>query len=411
MSEVVSTAFYLPIEIRGSTRSDILAAFVQDLICYDVVWVLTDQLAAVGPLIAEMGIRSLREAIDSGVLKFVHDRQVLGWPQRAGYFGPVPVMPLVSIPQPGHQGYTQIEGRKIAEQLALKMGVGSGDARALANAVERATLDFGGLPEPEVPIGHSSFTEGLIQQVEAYEAALMSIGDSQLTVRDLQRLKRDLGHPRRTPLRTKTIRVMRTHTAPGWEALDLGGASIAGKQAVLLRLFLADRALAVHAHVSSATTLHADQAVEDVLAARLNQIRRAAGAELNDLLHAEELALPTVMSAERIDYGALLKARDTNAGRQFRRRVVDVRDKTESLELLQAYHRSLKDRIGDRFSTKIGRLIVTTLAGVVPGVGVGASAIDSLLIDKLLAGREPSFFINDTLRRLSTVPGGSKGKG
>jgi hypothetical protein len=41
------------------------------------------------------------------------------------------------------------------------------------------------------------------------------------------------------------------------------------------------------------------------------------------------------------------------------------------------------------------------VSGLIPGLGAGASALDAFLVDHLLSRREPSFFIDDTLRRLT----------
>lgn len=398
MSSVLSTALYLPFGLRQSNRDSVMAALVQDLLCYETVWLLTDQMAAIGPLISECGVPALRRALDEGVLHFVHDRQILSWPMKRGYTGPVPVIPIVSVA--GQGGFTQADTRELVTHLAVATGVRIAEARALAKAIDTATVDFGGMPGAGDPNG-PTLLNGLIEQLAAYRDALQAQSGVALTARDLNHLMRDLRHQLRSPLNTRQHRVARVMTKPGWEALE-EGQPISKKQFELLNMFLADRTLAVLGESQLDALLHTDPSVERVLSTRLVRVRQAASPELDDVLHASEVPLPIIEERTGLAFEALLDARNSKAGRAFREQVVAVRDQVPDLELIQAYQRTLRERLGDRFAVRAARFLVTSMVGIVPGLGTAVSALDAFLVDRLLSRREPSFFIDDTLRKLAT---------
>ncbi len=57
---------------------------------------------------------------------------------------------------------------------------------------------------------------------------------------------------------------------------------------------------------------------------------------------------------------------------------------------------------------KVMRFAITTAAGVLPVLGAAASIIDTLMVDKLLSGKSPKFFI-ENLRKFSGQIGSSGG--
>jgi hypothetical protein len=398
MGAVLSTSFYLPFGLRASDRHAVVAALIQDLICYDAVCVLTDQMAAVGPLLAELGPDVLDQLISDGVLSFIHDRQILSWPIWKGYTGPAPVFALESMS--ATPGFTQAETREVAFQLAIAMDVSPKRARDLGRRIELATTDFVGLPD--APAGsRPSFQANVVEQLTTYRDAIGPGGHDGLTRSDITRVIREFRKPNRDPLKTKDHRVARLETKPGWAALE-AGKPLQKKQFALLSMFLADRTIAVLARSGLEATVHADPSVESVFSARLDHVRPAAGAELNELLRVAEVRLPVLLSPGPIDFAGLVAARSSIPGQAFRRRVVEQRDSEAGLDLLQAYHRTLTQRIGDRFGVKTARFVASAILGFVPGFNLGASVLDSFLVDHLLSRREPSFLIDDTLRRLTS---------
>jgi len=395
VNSVISTAFYLPFGLREADRASVKSAFVQDLLCYDRVCVLSDQMAALGPLLAELGPDLLEQLIDQGGLNFVHDRQILSWPIWLGFSGPSPVLALESFGAAG--GFTQTSTSDIALHLALAADLPFKRARHLSRIIENATVDFGGLPGEPEHSGASGMLHAVTRQLETYQEAVAP-GDP-LTPAEIGRIIRELKKPNRNPSGVKKHRVARLETRPGWAALE-NDKGISRKQFALLNMFLADRTIAVLGQTGLEGTVHADPAVEQVFAARLNHVRLAGGNELTDLLDAAEVHLPALSSPNEMDYGSLLSARDTAAGRAFRKRIVSARDSDADLDLTQAYVRSLRDRLGDRVEIKAIRFLTTTVAGLVPGLGPAASALDTLLVDKILARFEPTFFIDQTLRKI-----------
>lgn len=374
-----------------------MAAFVQDLLCYDTVVLLTDQMAALGPLLELMGLATVMEAIEDGALKFVHDRQILSWPIRQGYKGVVPVAPINSLPPAGKSGgFSQAETSDLVAGLAIEMGALPGAAKRLGRAVERATIDFGGLPQKVDPSQHS-LSAALVERVRTYRELVASSNDLGLREQDLARLQANLENPSRSPVRTKTWRVMRLRSSPGWGAIESGPA-LSRKQSSLLNLYVADRILGVVASIEVDAVLHTDDTVDRVYRTRLERIRRAAGAEFDEVLSLASVPMPWLNDPEGLDFSELLRARGSKAARSFRK-VVAKRDLNPDQRLLQTYYRSLDAGLASRLEVRLVRFLTTATVDFALGSLPVLSAFDQFLTDNLLARTGPRFFIDHELPR------------
>jgi len=110
---------------------------------------------------------------------------------------------------------------------------------------------------------------------------------------------------------------------------------------------------------------------------------------------------PTLSPGTRIDVDALLKARDSSEWRDFRNWLTTI-EKASDDEITKVIS-SARSRVGSILSSGPGRTVrfgVTTVLGLISGapvtLGIGASAIDAFLVDKLFPTSGVCAFLNQT---------------
>jgi hypothetical protein len=415
LSEVLNTAFYLQFGRRDVDRTSAEAALVQDILCYDRVFVLTDQMDAVGRLATIMGWNAFAGAVGDGSLQFVHDRNILAWPQRAGGSGVTPFIALASTPQPGEgAGFTQESHGRLAMHALTGLAPDPKSLKKVCAAIERLTLEFGAL-EDTTNEGASAFGESLHDQLKTFQAVVAEIAGYPLKPADLIRLRRELRDPKRSPFAGRKgslkLNVMKLKAATGADLLR-PERPLSKKQRGMLDLVLSDRFLAIHARVSPRATLHTEPTVEEILRVRLADIRKAASSEVDIVLKAERVTLPVLATPGTFPYDAILRSRSSKAAAAFRD-VVERRDADPEAELLQEYIASLDRNVADRLGTSAVRLLVTSLAGLAnPLVGLAAGVADALGCNAILARVDARYYIDKTLRRIAEgTPGKTAERG
>lgn len=110
---------------------------------------------------------------------------------------------------------------------------------------------------------------------------------------------------------------------------------------------------------------------------------------------------PTLSPGTRIDVDALLEARDSTEWRDFRNWLTSI-DKASDDEIRNVIS-SARSKVGSILSSGPGRTVrfgVTSVLGLIPGanvtLGIGASAIDTFLVDRLFPTSGVCAFLNQT---------------
>jgi len=405
MSDALNTAFFLPFGKRGVDRSAAEAALIQDLLCYERTFVLTDQMDAVGRLVVTMGWPAFSSAVIRGAIRFVHDRHIIAWPKQTGRSGVVPFLATASVPQPGRgAGFSQTPVGDLAANSIRSLNVPARERKQVIDIIDSTTLDFGMPEESKEPSETPPFVDGIINRLKVFEDALSRMPGTPLKPADLIRLRQELRNPDKSPLRQTTFNVMKVEAKTG-EGLMSPEETLSPKQLVMLNLALSDRFLEIHARTLPSATLHTEPAVEQVLAARLSELRRSAGSEVDVVLDAERVHLPVLKTDGQFPYLSLLRARESASAGKFRS-VVERRDGEASATLIQEYMAELNQTLEGRVSTSIVRLVLASIAGVLnPVAGLASGIFDSLAVGKVLGRREARYFIDDTLRRMSSTNG------
>jgi hypothetical protein len=408
MPEVINTGLFLPFGRRGVSKQAAESALLQDLICYDRVYVLSDQMSAVPRLVELLGLAVFERAINEGALAFVHDRQILAWPVVPGYQGLVPFDAIASVPTPGQAtGYSQRSTEEICHRLLLGHTDSVVRARQIARAVAAVTTEFGMLEETPVKAEQDA-NELLVASLDAYGAALaaMNPGELPLQPHDLRKLQKEVRKRKAFGFKGSTkYKVMTLDQATGPASMEPVD-SLPPKQLAFLNLCLSDRFLSIHAKLNSSATLHSEPAVERILAARAAAVRAAAAGEVDVVLESEQVYLPVLAAPGPFPYSELLDARSLASGEAFRKLVAD-RDKRTDAKLIQEYVRALKRPVAERLEVRAGRLVLSTLVGaVVPGVGglvAGflAGAADTFGTGKVLERRDAAYYVDTSLRRIA----------
>jgi len=110
------------------------------------------------------------------------------------------------------------------------------------------------------------------------------------------------------------------------------------------------------------------------------------------------------LSEGDLEFDTVWELRRSSEAVQFREWLREA-SPSDNRELERAYVAAIsKEPRADRWPTKAIRIIVTTAAGLIPGVGgliggVGAGVVDSFFIDRWLDGYSPKLFI-DELQKL-----------
>ena len=142
----------------------------------------------------------------------------------------------------------------------------------------------------------------------------------------------------------------------------------------------------------------------------LEKLRRAGAEEsmLAAFMSLLELnAIPDLRSAVSsgdLEIERVWELRNSSESVQFRQWLREA-SPSDSRELEQAYIAAISEvPRADRWSTKVIRIVITTVAGLIPGVGglvggIGAEVVDSFVIDRLINGFSPKLFL-DELQKL-----------
>ncbi|HEX6368999.1 MAG TPA: hypothetical protein VF006_08700 [Longimicrobium sp.] len=402
MGSVLNTSFYLPFATRESDRLRSESALIQDLLCYETVLVLTDHMAAVGMLGALLGPKTLREALDSGAIKFINDRNLLSWPVtgRAGQLSPI--LPMRAQPtDEDPNAFTETSLPFLGTLAAEGFGLTQSAAIEIARAAAESAIDFSEPLTPSdrvVSSGGRGLRDDALGRLRTYQDVVPRLSSFPVKLGDLIRLERDLRNPARSPLNTRKLKLLKGTLETGWHVADQP-IQMGRKQLGLLNLFLCDHFLAIHAAAAPESTLHTEKIVEEILTARATSIRRAVGEELSDVLRMASVEMPQLAGGSTFPYDKLLTIRGGAAARDFRK-VVDARDATPNQDLIRAYYSALGQQFGGRLSVKVARFVLTSVAGFVPGLGTALSAADSFLLDRLLGRRDARYFIDEELTRL-----------
>lgn len=403
MSEVLNTSLFLPFGKREVDRRAAEAAVIQDLLCYDRVWVLADQMEATGRLAGMMGWGAFRDAVLEGALRFVHDRSILAWPVRAWSRRIVPFISTASLPQEGSgEGFSQIATGVLAEHSLRAFSTNGKELAKVSSKIDETSLEFGGVDSgTNRPEG--SFEHTLAAQLEVFEEAVKKLEGFPLDPLDLRILRREVTSGVSSPLKTNKFNMMKVQATEGADLLKTEQ-PLEKPQLAMLNLSLSDRFLTLHRRLTPAATLHTEPVVESILRARVASIREAPGEEVSDLLRAKRVFLPVLENHGDFPYDLLMRSRGSRAARRFRE-LVGQRDESPDATLLQEYLASLDREIGDRIVVKAFRVLVTVVAGALnPALGVVGSVADGFGTDALLARGEASYFIDKTLRRMSAGP-------
>lgn len=394
---VLNTSLFLPLGKRGVTRSAAEASLVQDLLCYERVFVLADQMDAVGVLCAIMGSGPLLEALSAGALGFVHDRQILAWPTRPpGFRGVMPILAIVSDPPAGKRaGYSQRSAADAAAIALRDFSIAPQERARILELVDRHTLEL------MLPVGNpeEDGNEGIIRELRAYGEALPALKNSPLRLGHIHAAIEAIRKRRRPLLTSKEWTPVKLHTASGAHVLN-EAAMLDPRQLALLDLVTARRFLSALGSVTESSVLHTEPSVEVVLAAQANGIVRAAGLEVDAVLEAERIMMPVLATPESLNYARLIEARSTVAAASWRE-VVLARDISRDT-LLQEYLASLKRAQGG-FIAKAARMLATDGVGLFNAVaGMALSVGDTFFLENVLGRRRAHFFVDTTLRRLAT---------
>jgi len=333
MSRVLNTSLYLPFGKRETTSAAAEAALVQDLLCYDQVCFFTDQMAAVTMLAALMGPDALQEALEREVFHFFHDRQMLAWPVRAGYSGPSPIIPIATMPNA--QGDGGASHAPASQLVASGLGgFGLPDARRweIGRLAETCTTDYQ-WPPKQIEGPTPPLLDQLLAEVEQLEKLVLEIPGFAVTLADLHGLERKLRHPKKSLL-GNTMGLVNNNVETGWSVLG-SKAPIPAKQLGMIHLAVADRFLRA-LQMAPGAVLHTEPIVESILRVRAATVRKATAGEVDVVLRAEEVALPTLAGKGAVPFPELLKSRDTAAAKSFRE-VVSRRDADATKTLLNEY--------------------------------------------------------------------------
>src|SRR4029077_472094 len=129
--------------------------------------------------------------------------------------------------------------------------------------------------------------------------------------------------------------------------------------------------------------------------------RTAAGGEMEELLEAEEIRLPTTEDPATFPFEELMLERDTDSARNFRSLVVR-RDSRPDGKLIQEYLRQMRAPLRARFVVRAARFLfgkATALAG--GPIALAGKAIDTLAIESALKALDATYYVHYHLRRLA----------
>lgn len=401
MGSVLNTSLFLPFGRRGVQREAAEASLVQDLLCYERVWVLTDHMAAVGILHGIMGTDALIEAMESGSLKFVRDRYVIGWPQRTDGYGATPVLSIMGIKgRDGEPTFSTYRAGDLAVAALKGFGLPGATEQRIGKLADDNTMDFDWPPGSATNVADD--VARARQELEVYRIAASKLQDFPISDEHFKRLIRDIGKPHSKLRLPKHIGVVSLELRSG-EALLTASAPIDAAQLAMIHMSLSDRFLRALGAIEGPAVLHTEPIVEEILRARVAAVQPAGSANVNDVLRAESVSFPVLSAPGPLPYRQVLKARDTRAAIAFRK-IVDARDSAGTQDLLPAYLEALNREVGQRWAVRIGRWLAAVAIGKAAGGAVGVDAglfVADQIVDKLLRRFDARYYIDTTLRRIA----------
>jgi hypothetical protein len=402
VSEVLNTAFYFPYGLRGITEADATASLAQDLMCYDKVWILSSHMRAAGTVFAAMGRHALQLALETNAIGFVRDRCIYAWPKRPGYNGLTPILVISALPGGNAERGTALWPTGVLASGALaEFSLPTPEHNWFADAIRRATVEVGFTEKNKRDEQTGKGIDVLTQEdLLRWREVLTRGARLSLTLNDIDRLADSVVDPRRSPLAAKELGLFEATAASGEELLR-HREPIAPKQLDLLNLVITDRLMHVQQTVSSTGTLHADPLLEAILRCQLHHTRDAAGAEMEELLDAEEIRLPTADDPASFPFEELVLERDTDSARNFRS-LVARRDSRPDAKLIQEYLRQMRAPLRTKFVVRVARFLFgksTALAG--GPVALAGKAIDTLAIESALKALDATYYVDYHLRRLA----------
>lgn len=355
-------------------------------------------MAAVTMLAALMGPQVLREALERGVFHFLHDHQILAWPIRPGYSGPSPIMPIATMLKDGNDGGPSHAAPSLLVASGLAgFGLSESERWEIGRLAEKHTSDYQ-WPPRKPATGAASLKDQLLADIDALKPLVLAVPELPVSVSDLNLLEKKLKHPTKSLLHTSTLAVVHNNVESGWSVLETKE-PLAPKQLGMVHLAVAQRCLEALEATSDAV-LHTEPLVENILRVRASDLRTATAGQTDVVLEAANVSLPTLTATGPVPYREILTARDGAPARAFRE-MVRRRDEDGSRTLLQEYIASLHNPTASRLDVRVARLLVATLVGKIPGLGDVVNAIDAFGVERLLAGREAAFFVDNTLRRIA----------
>ena len=402
MGSVLNTGLFLPFGSRGVQREAAEAAVIQDLLCYERVWVLTDHMAAVGILLGMMGADALVAAMREGTLKFVRDRYVIGWPKPRRGYGPTPVLSVMGIKHAdGEPTFSTYRAGDLAVAAIKAFELSYDIEQQIGKLVDENTIDFDWPPGSATNVDDDVARTRL--ELESYRQAALGLSGFPIADSHFLRLIRDFGKPRSRLRTPKTIGIVTTQLRSG-EALLSSSDPMDAAQLAMIHLSLSDRFLRALNAIDERCVLHTEPIVEDILRARLMAVAIAGSAQVNDVLRAESVSFPLLLAPGPLSYVQVLRARETHAAMEFRR-VVDDRDAEGTRQLLPAYLEALNREMTKRWGIRVGRwlaaLAIAKATGGALGVDTGLFIADQV-VDKLLSRLDARYYIDTSLRRIAS---------
>lgn len=385
MTTVLAHDLLLPGDIREDDMRRHHQAFVSEpslrglivekMFIYDTVVVPTVDFTILPPIIHWMTPSIFQEAIERGALRFLRYRGSLG-------YGPVGAGILMFHIRPGPDkvepwfrttAHTDVE-HAVSLQLQHRLdGPSIEEKRRLAKMTLLSTTETT-LPE---------FASAVRQ--ETYEDILGSKAlRNRFGVRDanLERL---------SGLEDNQIRVFSSIGAPAVKGDDI---DICLRLAALnLEAYLGD--------ICGADDMVTDERFSILLDAKAERFNRGnqAPEAFSRVLSVERLPdLATVVSGGQLHLRTAWAIRNSKAGGHFRE-WFHASGPEDVNRVIKEYVKALRAaRPGERWPVKLLRIILTSALGLIPQVGpiLGgvATAADSLVIDRVLRGKNPRYLID-----------------
>lgn len=413
-SGVLNTAFYLPFGLRGTNEASATSALVQDLLCYDTVFVLADDMRAAGLLLAVMGRRALEIALSDGAIRLVRDRSHLVWPTPPLNSTLYPYVTITAFPgDSGERGAFIAPTGVLASASLAGFDLSPAENRGLSNLFRQTTLNLGkppawSGPPPFDSVEGDGVIGGVKEDLELLRRVVARTDAFALRVEDVDLML----HLYEAPLQKQRVdfNLFELMAQTGQALLD-SKPSVEGKQLELLNFWLALRFAYAHRDVVPKGTLHSEPMVELALRASLAEgPRTAPGSEVDEVLEAVDVHLPTTTEPNSFPFEELLLERRRPEWEKFRA-MVGKRDSLPDAPLVKYYidesQGTLKRRL---ISATASLLVAKAIEAAVGTLPLLSDVAGGLIADRILA-RDGRYFIDKNLRRIAAeahlTPGGS----